>query len=827
MQYRLPWREWLSHKVYPILFSLSLILALGAYLTLDTLQVGVRDYIDANQKELVGGDVVVQSRQAFSDELLSSIEALPDAEIVYDYQFNAIAYTDDDSLLTRIKAVTSAYPLYGTLELASGRSMAETSQPKMVWVEEQVLASLKVKVGDRIRIGETYFTIADEIVAEPDRPLTAFGFGARILMQADDLQATGLMGQRSRINYRAEIKLPQEQVLAVTQQLQQLTPDRRVQVRNAEDADTSISVLSGNFLRFLKLLVIAVIVLSAIGLTSVVKSFLNLQYDTIAVRRTLGESTNSIVGGYRWMLLLMALIGVVLATLVSYAVLYFGGDAFSAILPDNLTLGLSLWSVAKTALIAVLLCWLITGATLQRLHAIKPVAILHKHTVKPKTSIWTRLWFLASVIGVWVLLYSELDAAWDASLIMLGMVLVWLILYVFNHLFLKLVRAYVPRHWLLRLGLQNVFRKGAQSGMFISVMALTIMILWIITLLDYSINDQLISSYPEDAPNFFLLDVQLDQQEELNDMIPADMIYYPVVRARLESVNGIAAETLKDQLGRYDDITRVFNLSYGTELLPTERITTAVQGDQFFAETGDSEVVPLSILNSIAEYLQVGLGDRIVFNIQGVPIETEVTSVRQRLKRGPSPFFYFIFPPEVLADAPQIRFATTRLQDSDRVRLQTEIAQKFPGITTLDGDSIAKQLKKFVDQLKQLVQIFTALSLFAGLLIFAASLISTSQDRYRESSYYRLMGMQQRDLYALSWVEFIFLGFVSLLIGSVLAAVISWLIVTRWFAIAFSFPFDLLGLAALAFAAFMTLVSVFYTRRVLQTKPLDYVRADY
>ena len=826
MQYRLPWREWLNHKVYPLLFSLSLILALGAYLTLDTLQVGVRDYIDSNQKELVGGDVVVQSRQAFSDELLRTVESLESAQTVYDYQFNAIAYTDDDSLLTRIKAITDGYPLYGQLELSSGRPFDAFNAEREVWVEEQVLASLKVGVGDQIRIGEAYFTIADQIISEPDRPLTAFGFGARILMRADDLAATGLMGQRSRINYRIEIKLPDTAVAGVTEQLQNLTADTRVRVRNAEESNTSISLLSSNFLRFLKLLVIAVIVLSGIGLTSVVKSFLNLQYDTIAVRRTLGESTGSIVNGYRLMLLMMALIGVLLATVVSYLVLYLGGDAFSAVLPDDLSLGLSIWSVVKTALIAILLCWLITAATLQRLHSIKPVAILHKHKVKPKTSSWTRLWFLASIAGVWLLLYSELESVWDASLIMIGMAVVWLILYVFNNLLLRLIRAYVPQQWLLRLGLQNVFRKGAQSGLFISVMALTIMILWVITLLDYSINDQLISSYPEEAPNFFLLDVQLDQQQDLNEMIPAQMIYYPVVRARLESVNGIEAEVLKDQLGRYDDITRVFNLSYSTEVLPTERITAAVQSEQLFAEVDDPSVVPLSILASIAEYLQVGLGDRIRFNIQGVPIDTQVTSVRQRLKRGPSPFFYFVFQPEVLAEAPQIRFATTRLEDSERVRLQTEIAQKFPGITTLDGNSIAKQLKKFVDQLKQLVQIFTALSLFAGLLIFAASLISTSQDRYRESSYYRLMGMQQRDLYALSAVEFLFLGCMSLLIGTVLASVISWLMVTQWFSIAFSFPFNLLIVAVVGFIAFMFLVSIFYTRRVLQTKPLDYVRAE-
>jgi len=122
--------------------------------------------------------------------------------------------------------------------------------------------------------------------------------------------------------------------------------------------------------------------------------------------------------------------------------------------------------------------------------------------------------------------------------------------------------------------------------------------------------------------------------------------------------------------------------------------------------------------------------------------------------------------------------------------MQTKIAQQFPGITTLDGGNIAKKLKGFVDQLKQLVQIFTALSLFAGLLIFATSLVSTSQDRLRESFYYRMMGMQAKDLLKLTIIEFIALGLFAFNLGVSIAVIISALITKYWFNLSFIFPWQ-------------------------------------
>jgi len=349
-------------------------------------------------------------------------------------------------------------------------------------------------------------------------------------------------------------------------------------------------------------------------------------------------------------------------------------------------------------------------------------------------------------------------------------------------------------------------------------------VMMLVALLNHSIDRQLISTYPEDAPNMFLLDVQSDQHTQLNDMIQAPVTYYPVVRARIKTVNGRSAEQLKDELGTYDDISRVFNLSYAEQLLETEYLKSSRQGQQLFTDWDDDGVVPLSILASIAEYLQVDIGDKITFNIQGIALTGKITSVRARYERGPNPFFYFIFPPDVLAKAPQIQFATTRVDDRRVVGLQTQIAQTFPGITTLDGAAIARQIKSFVGQLSQLVTLFTGLAVVAGFMVLLTSLLSTSQDRLQDSAYFRLLGMRTRHLYAINVIEMSVLGLLAGLVGTLLAVAVSYFMITEWFNLQFSLPVSTLLWGGLLLWLVLTGIALLYGRMVIGRQVMQRIR---
>ncbi|MBL4773259.1 MAG: hypothetical protein JKX98_06565, partial [Alcanivoracaceae bacterium] len=661
-------REWFANKLYPFLFSLCIIVSLGAYLTLDALQQSVNDYVNDNQKQIVGGDIVITDNQQLPENVIAKISQLQQEDVVYDYQFNAIAYTESDSLLVRIKAVSSSYPLYGDLILANNT----VNWPQgSVLVEQQVLSSLNVAIGDNIKIGESQFKIHDEIITEPDRPLTAFGFGARVILHDTDLKETQLMGQKSRISYRIEIKLAEERKQNFLTDMNKLVKNTKISVKTAEQSNTSISNLSQNFLIFLKLLVIAVIILSGIGIMSIVKAFVSKQKNTNAIRTALGERSSSVIISYRILFSAMALFSVLIAWIVSLVVLHLGKDIFTAILPNNIDLAIGWLSVVKAILIAIVLTTLMTHFTLNSIHDIKPVAVLHKHPHKTSLSNRPWLWIIFAIAGTLTLLYSELTNISQSLQVFAALIAIWFSFALLTKVLMAaikwLLNNNIIKQWKIVLALQNIFRKGNQSNLFITTLSMTTMVLGTITILDHSIQQQLISTYPDDAPNLFLLDVQTNQQQQLDDMFAGSLTYYPVIRARIDSVNGIKNDVLKDTLGNYDNISRMFNLSYTNELLPTEELYESSQNNQLFTDLVDNDAEPLSILNSFAEFLQIGLGDEVIFNVQGIKIKTKITSIRKRLKRGPSPFFYFILPPDVMKDAPQIRFATAKISDDKRI----------------------------------------------------------------------------------------------------------------------------------------------------------------
>lgn len=823
-------REWFGHWVYPVLFCFSLLVSLGAYLTLDSLQTAVDDYITDNQKAMVGGDVVITARQALPDDINQWVSELPAENVVRDRQFNAMSYAGDASLLVRVKAVDVNYPLYGELKLANGLTLSQL-KPGQVLVERQVLTGLGLQIGDQLTLGEAQFRIVDEIIEEPDRPLTAFGFGARVMLLNQDLEATGLMGQRSRVNYRVEIKSSDEQREVYIQQLNSLTAETKIDVVSVDDAPTSISTLSTNFLKFLKLLVVAVIVLSGVGLMSVVKAFVNRQQQTNAIRRAIGEPIAHLKNAYYRLFLMMTLAAVILAYGLSQLVLYFGYDAFAAIIPAQVTLSISWLSVIKVLVIAASLTLLMTHSTIQSLSMIKPVAVLQQQTQTSSGWYFSRYWLVLSGGCLYLLMSLELSSWWLGLQVSLGLLVISVVFWLFSQIILRLLKMAINHHWishwLFKLSIQNIFRKGNQSMLFFTTMSMAVMVMWSIAALNHTIDQQLISTYPENSPNMFMLDVQSDQHDTLNELIASPVVYYPVIRARIDSVNGVSADTLKDQLSNYDNITRIFNLSYGTEVLPTEQLVNSLSDGQLFPDETkqqSTDAVPISILDSIAEYLEVSLNDEITFDIQGVPVKAYISSVRSRFQRGPSPFFYFMFQPEAMANAPQIQFATAKVDAKVIPQLQTTIAKQYPGITTLNGASIAKQLKGFVDQLTQLVQIFTGLSVVAGVMILITSLVSTSQDRLQESAYFRLMGMLTKDLYAINMIELMFLGMLAFLSGGLLGLLVSYGITTYWFALPFVFPWSVSLWSLLILMVTLLFVSFVYGRFVIKSNVMNLVR---
>ncbi|WP_201610960.1 ABC transporter permease [Psychrobacter submarinus] len=831
------WRRW----VYPVLFLITLTLSLATYLTLDSIQQAVNTYITDNQRALVGGDLVLESNQEWPAQVLEQVRSLPDNQVVYDHQFSSMAVTDEQTLLVRIKGVTPAYPLYGEAKTASGKPLWQQLKPDTIVIAPEVLQGLNANIGDTVTIGEGQFTISDVLTKEPDRPLSAFDFGGHVLMQEDGLAATNLLGQRSRVRYRIEMAGDEDTIAALNEQLEQtLTSYPNVRLSDIDSEDTQVSRISDNVLMFLKLLVIAVLLLSAVAMYGVITAFVSKQQANNAIRMAMGEPARQIKASYYRLLLGTSIIASVAAVVLSLGLLQIGQPYLTAILPEDLGLAISPLSIIKTLIIAIILTLVITQRGLNELGTTKPATLLNQGASQQSgRQPWYQrtplLWYGGMFIGLYLFFTYEVGSWLLAAQLLIGLIGFVAIFWALARGWLWLLSRLAKNKnvgWMQRIAIHNLARKGNQSALFFVTLALSVAVLTLVTTLNHSINAQFVNAYPEDAPNIFLLDVQSEQHDAINNIIGAPVSYYPVIRARIVTAGGVAAEDI-DADDDFDEPTRVFNLSYADTIMDTEYIVDAVTNDALYSPIAGQDpqtsklqqVQPLSILDSAAEMLGVGMGDQIVFNIQGIEITGEITSIRSRFERGPSPFFYFLFEPELLAAAPQIQFATAHIPEDSIAEVQGQLVREFPAVTTVDGTAIAEQIQGLVQQMSRLVYVFTLLALLTGIMVLISSLLSTSQDRMQESASFRLLGMQKSDLYLLNILEIGVLGVSAAVFAMTIASAGSWFAITQWFDLRFSVPWMSLGIGGAALIVLLFAIAIIYVRLVIGRGIMARVRA--
>ena len=104
---------------------------------------------------------------------------------------------DGKATLVELKAVDSAYPLFGETKLdPSGTLVEALSQRDGAFgaaADPVLLARLDVKPGARLTIGSATIEIRAALTSEPDKLAGGIGFGPRLLVSQDALRATGLL----------------------------------------------------------------------------------------------------------------------------------------------------------------------------------------------------------------------------------------------------------------------------------------------------------------------------------------------------------------------------------------------------------------------------------------------------------------------------------------------------------------------------------------------------------------------------------------------------------------------------------------------------------
>lgn len=806
-------------------FVLCVALSVVTLVSLGSFSRSVHSSLLKDARVLHAADIIIRSHSPFSTSLLQAVaerEQRGEIETVRVHEFYSVvrATGRDASLLSDLKIVGPGYPFYGSVQLASGRTFGEVLTAGQVVVEQLLLERLQLKVGDRLAIGSSSLTIADVLVSEPDRPVNFFALGPRIFIPSADLAGLELVGTGSRVNFAILAKVrDQRSIDRIAAELGASALKDRERVETYRTAESRVKRFFDNLLFFLNLIGIFTLLLAGIGIQSTLTALLKEQERTIAIMKALGAGSRFILGRYFSLAFSLGLIGTLCGLAASLLLQTILPGLFRELLPATLELTISGSAVAEGLLLGFLVVLLFTALPIWRLKELKPRAIFGK---EEQSAVRSRPAWISAGAGLLFILAMVLWRIRELRTglyFVLGVALLILVSLLCAEGIMQLLKRLQPRNLILRQALKGLFRPGNATRSTLVTLTASLAVIFSISLVERNLDAAYIRSYPPRSPNLFFIDIQPGQKAAFARALGMDTTYYPIVRGTVVAVNGDPVDPEQERRKRGDNLGREFNLTYREQLLEDERI---VEGSGLFNREWTG--LQVSVLDTVLKMREMRVGDRITFRIQGIPVEARISSIRTRTREAFQPYFYFVFPEQVLSDAPQTLFAAVRVERKSIAGLQNRIVAAFPNVSVINLTETVTVFARIMTKLSTIVRFFTLFSVIAGVLIIVSSVFATRYARIREAVYFTILGARSRFVLAALALENLCLGLAGALNALFLAQTASW-VICRF---ALDVPYQPFAgtslLMSLATTLLVVVVGLGAARSVLRVKPAPFLR---
>lgn len=743
------------------LLLLALMVSVTVVTTVGFFTSRVENAMQAQARQLLGGDLVLSSARPLDQTYLQRAQqlGLATAETI---TFPSMVSGGDKLQLSQLKVVSRTYPLQGELKTAVAPGAAEQVVSGQlpasgeIWAEARLFAELGVQPGAQVQLGKSTFTLARVLTQEPDRSSNLFQLAPVVLMNLEDLPATGLLTPASRASFN---QLFAGEGNAVKQLKTTLTPLLKPteRVRTLDEDLSSVQQTLQRSGRFLGLATLLSVVLAGAAVVLTSTSLMRRELPGVAVLKAMGMSRRQVLQDQAFSLLLTALlaavVGIGLGLLLQFVLAAWLSQFVGKDLPAP-----SLLPALNGLLTAVVLLLGFALPQLLRLVDTSPMQILQGALQRPRQSVWVMLAsLLLAVFGLLWLQASDLKlAAMLLAGLLVGIGLFWALARLALRLMQTLGRKWQSR-WLPSLG------RSRRTVLLVVVFATGLFSLLLLTTVRTDLLDRWQEALPADAPDHFLINIQPTEVNALEQFFAERKIktrLYPMVRGRLVAVNGQPLDPDKFENPRAQRLAeREFNLSSFAEL----PVSNALLQGQWF-ERG---VTGFSIEKGIGETLGFGMGDQLTFDIAGQRLTDTVSSVREVRWDSMQPNFFVIAAPGSLGEMPSTFITSIHL--GEQKLLVTELIRQFPSVTAIDVGAIVGQVRSLVGQVSMAVQGIFVFTLIAGVVVLVAALQSQKAERRREIAILKSLGAGRAELQRRIWGEFLLLGGLAGLLAGLLA----------------------------------------------------------
>ncbi len=750
-------------------------------------------------------------------------------------------------LLVSVKAVDpNVYPFYGSVKLDPPGKLARRLTADAVAVSDDLLLRLEAGVGDTVELGNGRFRIAGIVRLEPDRMTGSLNIGPRILMTREGLDRAALIQPGSRASHRFLFRLnagapPVEQV---SRELRQAFPGSLI--TDFREVHPRIETGLKRATTFLSFVSLIAMIIGALGVAMAMHSHLQQRVDTIAIMKCLGGRSSRIIRIFLTQAVMLGMAGGTLGVLFGVGVQASLPLLIERYFPTRPERVYDVQSAIQGLAVAILATTLFTLPPLLGIRDVRPAIIFRREMLEFRGTLRER-WVRARAsltAGAAVLAGVALIAAWLAgggwpnairtSMIFLGGLAAGLAtLSAVAWVLLRALKAWLRTPALrlpasLRHGIANLHRPGNHVQAVLVALGTGVMFTLSVYLLQHGLVAEMMRSAPKDMPNVFLINITAREKDGLTELLrrqkglESEAEIHAAVRARIVAVDGVPVS--ESQLDRWaHHYARERSVTW---LAAKPRNITVVDGS-WWAESSTGRTSPrLCVAEQTARVLHVKPGSRIDWIAGGLPLTARVACVHRAEEVRFGPDLDFVFNPGALDGMPMMYFGGLRVKRDDVAALQRATYRQYPTVTVINAAEVLAIVQEVVDQVALVVRFVAVFAILAGAIILASSVAGTRFRRVREAAILKTLGATRRRVIAIFSMEFLILGIVAGLMGSLLANGFSALLLRRM--LDASFRFDLLpNLAAIALTALIAVGAGWLASyRILGRKPLEVLRNE-
>lgn len=783
----------------------------------------IQEYLQHNLQGLLGADAVISQKQALTSTQFAELTQFTD-KVAITQQITTTLTHQKQWQQVQLKAVGREYPLQGELvvsqSLDAAGEVTASSGPNTseIWLDARLMASLSIKLGQKLTIAEQNFTVTGVLQHEPDRLMEGHSVAMRAMINSQDMQALNFPDDL--IQYRYLLAANEQQIAHLQDWQHKHLPAAQFLHKQGNHP---LALFWQRTENFIGLASVILFFMAAIAIEQLAQVHMKKDQYFTAVCMSLGASktTGIQVSVIKWLMSIILLLPVVLLLAIAchYMVISFLNNTFS-----DLSWQLNLVAAIKP---------IAAGVTIFAIfHAPVWLALFNSSVAKQLAgnSYGFNHWVskLTSLLVLVLVAFAYSDNGLLTFMMLAAVAITIILIIAISWVSLTLGERLTQRFsglmpFALYMMKQRILSKSTQIlgvGLCVFLLLFTLMLL-------KDLGATMSAYQRQHDGNAFISQASQPQIDFVNQWADENDIAIrqvkPYLYAKLTAVNEQSLQEFSDKpsdsLATFSNAIRL----HWTDKVPDNN--RVISGNWW--QTPSANWQQISVEQEVMTDLGLVLGDMLTFYINQKSYQFEIAASHAFKPGAGSITFWVQMPPSALThiQAPQYHMASIELADQQWPIL-AQLWQQLPTLRMVSLKEITQRFDRILAMVTQLISGFAIMIMLLAIVVILASINALESKEKKKNSVILSFGFNRTTCLKLNIIEWLVTAAITAL-GAILGTYIAGLLIYQsQFSLTYQPDFTWLLLTLTVILTLITALGVYASRSSLRSSVRELLAGD-